>query len=250
MKTCLATLLLLCATTVAAASLDPTFTSGETLDFNLAWLGLTGGSMRMTIAPQPGDGTHYRITFIAVSSKSFARIFKVRDEIQSYVNRSDFSTVRFEKHLSERGRRKDDSTIIDERRKVATRRRPNKDTEVISVPNPVFDPVSLVYHLRTLDLTPGKTHRFEVFADGKVYTLVATVGARESLETPAGTFNTVAVEPKMIGGGLFRDEDSRLTIWYTDDDKHIPVRIRSEVKVGTITATLKATASGVMTIQP
>ena len=63
-------------------------------------------------------------------------------------------------------------------------------------------------------------------------------------------FDTVIVEPKMQGGGVFRDEDATLTIWYTDDARHIPVRIRSEVKVGTITATLRAIHVGITTIEP
>lgn len=227
-----------------------TFTAGETLDFDLTWLAISGGSLRMTIAPQPGDSTRYRITSTAASNKAFARIYSVRDEIASYVNRDDFSTVRYEKHLHEGGKHKDDSTLIDEARKTATRRRPGKDTQEFTVPRPVFDPLSLVYHLRQLDLTPGKVHRFDVFADGKVYLLEAAVTGRETLETPAGTFNTVSVEPKMLAGGLFRDDNSRLTIWYTDDARHIPVRIRSEVKVGTITATLRRMRAGVTSIEP
>jgi hypothetical protein len=183
------------------------------------------------------------MTSIAKSSSSFAFIFKVRDAILSIVNRSDFSTVRYEKHLNERGRKKDDTTTIDERRRTATRRRPNHDTEEILVPKPVFDPLSLVHHLRTLDLRPGNVHRFTVFADGKVYTLAANVARTETIGTPAGTFHTVVVEPKMVAGGLFRDEGS-LTIWYSDDARHIPVRIRSDLRVGSITANLRAVRSG------
>jgi hypothetical protein len=238
------------AASLQAADLRPAFSAGETLDFDLTWVVITGGSMRMTIGPQPGDGTHFRITSIAASSPSFAKIFSVRDAIESYVNRDDFSTVRYEKHLDERGRRKDDSTVIDERRRIATRRRPNHSTQEISVVKPVFDPLSLVYHLRELDLSPGKVHRFNVFADGKFYTLEADVTGRESVDTPAGTFQAVVVEPKMLSSGLFRDENSRLTIWYTDDVRHLPIRIRSGVKVGTITATLRAVRAGVTSIEP
>ena len=43
----------------------------------------------------------------------------------------------------------------------------------------------------------------------------------------------------MKGVGIFREEDSDLTIWYSDDARHLPVRIRSDVKIGTITASLK-----------
>lgn len=233
----------------AVADVQDIFVKGETLDFELTWLLVTGGGLRMTIGLVPNDPAHFRITSIAKSNSSFSFIFKVRDAMTSIVNRDDFSTVRYEKHLNERGRRKDDTTMIDERRKIATRRRPNHDTEEIIVPRPVFDPLSLVYHLRALPMEPGTVQRFTVFADGKVYTLEADIPRTETIGTPAGTFKTVVVEPKMLAGGLFRDEGS-LTIWYSDDPRHIPVRIRSDLKVGSITANLRAMRNGAANPEP
>ena len=212
------------------------FAAGETLQYNLQWLAISGGTMTMSIAP---EGSNLHITSVAESNKSFAKIYSVRDEIDSIVSAADFSTQRYTKHLSEGGKHKDDSTFIDESTKTATRKRPNKDPQEVTVPKPVFDPLSLVYHIRELDLTPGKVHRFSVFADGKVDTLEAQVTSRETIDTPAGKFNTIAVVPKMLGGGIFRDEDSKMTIWYSDDARHIPVRIRSELKFGSIIATLR-----------
>jgi hypothetical protein len=243
-------LLALAAAPIAAQSVvEKTFAAGETLDYSVTWLGLTGATARMTIAPAAGGG--FRLTSIAASTSGFARVYKVRDEIESIVS-SRFSTVEYRKHLDERGRIKDDHTKIDEGRLIATRTRPGRKTQEIRVTSPLFDPLSLVYHLRKLDLSPGKVHHFTVFADGKVYTLVATVVKRETLQTPAGKFRCVTVEPKMQGGGLYGDDDddSSLLISYSDDEFRIPVRIRSEVKVGTITATLKTIRSGVNGVEP
>lgn len=242
-------LILLLLASPAAAQVGNLFSAGETLDFELTWVGLSGGSARMTIGPLPSDPTRIRITSIARSSSSFAFLFKVRDVIESIVNRDDFSTLRYEKHLNERGRNKDDVTVIDERRRIATRRRPNKNTEEIIVPKPVFDPLSLVFHLRSLPLEPGTVQRFTVFADGKVYTLEAKITRRETLQTATGSFKTVVVEPKMLAGGLFRDE-GELTIWYSDDPRHVPVQIQTDLKVGAITATLKSVHTGVSDPEP
>src|SRR5581483_10507663 len=159
------------------------------------------------------------------------------------VARDDFSTLHYKKHLNERGKVKDDTTVVDEQGRIATRTRPKHTPQEVAVPRPVFDPLSLVYHLRALELQPGRTQSFTVLADGKVYKLDARVTGRETLQTPAGTFRTVVVEPRMLAGGLFKDEGS-LTIWYTDDARHIPVRIRSDVKVGSITASLRAIHGG------
>jgi len=232
----------------ASAQLN-NFAAGETLDYELNWVAINGGALRMTIGLVPNDPVHFRITSIAKTSSSFAFIIKVRDAITSIVNRDDFSTVRYEKHLNERGRYKDEVDTIDERRQIATRRRPNHDTEEISVPKPVFDPLSLVYHLRALPLRPGTVERFTVLADGKVYTLEAEVPRTETIGTPAGTFQTVVVIPKMISGGLFRGEGT-LILWYTNDARHTPVRIRSELKVGSITANVRAIHAGVSALEP
>jgi hypothetical protein len=223
---------------IASSAGAQTFLAGESLEYDLTWVGITGGTLRMSISP--ADGNRLRMTSIAESNSGFARIYKVRDEIESVASAGDFSTVEYRKHLNERGRIRDDQTIIDPVAKVATRTRPAHEAKTISITTPLYDPLSLIYHLRTLDLEPGNVHRFTVLADGKVYTLVATVLRRETIATKAGRLRCVTVEPKMIGGGIYGDqEQNRLLVSYTDDARHIPVRIRSEVKVGTITATLR-----------
>jgi len=224
------------ATTTPAAepkAAGDRFAGGETLDYTLSWLGVSGGSARMSIAPVAGL-PRFRMTSTMQSNSMFNLIYRVRDEVESVVDRVTFSTLLYHKKLNERGKRKDDLTVVDPVRKVATR----KGVQ-LSVSSPVFDPLSLIYHLRTLDLRPGSTIEFKVVADGKVYLLEASVGQRETISTDAGDFNTVVVEPKMESGGIFRDERNKLLIWYSDDPAHIPVRIRSEFKAGSITASLR-----------
>lgn len=225
---------------------EPLFSAGETLDYSLTWLRMSGGSARMTIAPVPADATKFRITSVAETSPSFSRFYRVKDEIETIVDRSTLSTLHFRKLLREGNRNRDVTTVIDPAKHLAVHR----GDEFTTVPTPVFDPLSLIYHLRRLDLTPGKVHRFPVFADGKLYTLEATVTRRDVLTTPAGTFRTVVVQPQMEAGGIFRDDKGKLTIWYTDDARHVPVRITSEVKIGTITATLRRVTAGASEVEP
>jgi hypothetical protein len=232
------------ATLTATNPLAETFGEGETLDYNLTWLRITGGTARMTISPMNGEPALLRITSVAKSSSRFSRIFRVHDQIESVVARGDFSTVKYTKNLDEGGDKATETTTIEEG--VATRMR--RKVRKFDVPRPVFDPISVIYYLRMLDLSPGKMHEMTLVADGKLYTVRARVTRRETLETPAGKFETVLVEPIMEHNGVVRKE--RLFIWYSDDERRLPVRIRTEVNFGAITATLRGSASGVRSTDP
>lgn len=234
--------LLLAATTAVSAPVETIYAQGETLDYTLAWMKVTGGVARMTIAPS-GDSL-YRITSLARSTGGISRLFKIRDEIETTVDRSDFSTISYVKRLDERGDKMLETTTIEDG--VATRKR--KKIKKIPVPRPVFDPISVIYYFRTLELAPGKSYELTLISDGKLYTVHARVIRRENVTTPAGTFSALLVEPEMVSAGVQREE--RLFIWYSDDERHLPLRIRTEVKFGSVTATLKSVSPGVTATDP
>jgi hypothetical protein len=230
------------ATTPASTPVEQAFARGETLDYNLTWLKITGGTGRLTIAPAGEE--NFRITSVAHSSPGFSRIFRVRDEIESTVARRDFSTVRYVKRLDEKDDKIEEVTTVEDG--VATRTR--KKVKKTRVPRPVFDPMSVIFYIRTLDLAPGKSYPLTLIADSKVYDVQARVVRRETIDTPAGTFATVVVEPVMTSEGKEREE--KLFIWYSDDERRIPVRIRTDVKFGSIVASLRSVQSGVSSIEP
>ena len=229
----------------AGNPLTQVYIDGETLDYDLVWLRITGGGARMTIAP--ADDGRYRLTSIGKSSKTFARIYSVRDEIETFVSRETFSTLHYRKLLKEGSNRKDETTVIDPSTHIATRR----GDEYIPVPPVVFDPLSLIYYMRGFPLKLGEVLKFTILADGKLRDVEAHVVRTETLDTPAGKFNCLVVEPHMEAAGIFReDAKSQMTIWYSDDWRHLPVRIRSEAKIGAITATLRSVASGTWSAEP
>lgn len=239
----LAAAILIAAAVLSGTPVEDDFDRGETLDYTLQWLRISGGVGRMTIAPA-GDN-RLRITSVARSTSGISRIIKFRDEIETVVQRDNFSTVEYHKRLDERGVKKNEQTLIADG--VATRTKGSK-TRLTKVPTPVLDPMSVIYYLRTVGVAPGQTHELTLIADGKVYTVHADVLRRENVTTPAGTFKTVVVEPRMESNGVERDE--KMTIWYSDDDRRLPVKIRTEVKFGAITATLSKVTSGVTSIEP
>jgi hypothetical protein len=222
----------------AAAHQRSLWEQGETIDYSLTWLRIVGGSARMVLEPMGGETI--RISSLAESSPFFSRIYRVRDYVESTIDLDGFSTLRFYKNLQEKNRHKEETTVVDASRGMATR----GDQEIAVTP-PVRDPLSLIYHLRTLDLTPGRKHHFEVLADSTVYSLETEVLRRETISSGLGRTACVVVEPKIRKGSSAQGEGgTRLLIWFTDDSRRIPVRIRTILSAGSITASLRSYAIG------
>ena len=69
------------------------------------------------------------------------------------------------------------------------------------------------------------------------FSLRVEIQGRETVVVPAGTFQTIRVEPKSTGSGLM---GKNLVLWLTDDARKIPVQIRSKLKVGTLVGRLRS----------
>jgi hypothetical protein len=85
--------------------------------------------------------------------------------------------------------------------------------------------------------------RLPVFDNGKSYVLEVRFRRRERLDLPeplGRKVPTVVVEPLLAEGtGLFAKK-GRLTIWLTDDERRVPVRMRSKVAIGSVSADLES----------
>lgn len=218
-------------------SLRQVWHTGETMEMTLSWLMVVGG--KAVIQAKAEGQNRYRFSSLATSNAFFSTIFKVRDEIESVVEGDSLSTLQYHKALQERSKYKEELTVVDPTRNIAVRK-----GKQVAITRPIYDPLSIIFLLRTLDLSVGKKYSFNILADGKVYPVEAVSLRSEMVTTEAGTFRTVLVEPKMAKGGIFRDENSRLLIWFSEDERHIPVRIRSDIPAGSITATLRAYRTG------
>ncbi|MBF0432529.1 MAG: DUF3108 domain-containing protein [Fibrobacteria bacterium] len=99
------------------------------------------------------------------------------------------------------------------------------------------DILSAFYFIRSQKLEPGLDFMLNAVSGKKKYELIVLCHKRETITVKAGKFKTIIVEPKVVGVGLFKAK-GKLRIWLTDDDRHIPVKMRSKIPVGSITAEL------------
>jgi hypothetical protein len=230
--------LLLALSLAPAASAQPVPESrppflGEKLRFAMSILGAAGGELTLSATETQLDGRPaWKFELSAISGEFLSKIFLVRDYLASWVDPKTFRSLRFEKHTVEGKRVRDDLIEFDYENKIAYR-----DGKPIPIEANTFDTLSSIYYIRLLDLNRSEPISLTVVSR-RLFPLSVVVKGRETVTTPAGTFKTIRVEPQgpegLIGKG------KTLTLWLTDDERKMPVQIKSKLKVGTLTGKLKA----------
>ncbi len=232
-------------TTIGARSrIDPPapgyrFPDGLTYVYAAEWRLWNAGTATLRFAA--GDMQH-RVFGTADSSGFVAVLYKVHDIFQSAFDPRTFCSATLSKHTEEGFHKRDTLIRFDYARRKSVldetnlRNREVKHTER-DIPGCVTDVVSAIFYVGSLPLLPGASYTFPLNDGGQTVNVTAKIEAREEIKTEAGTFRTVRVAPEADAGVV--KERGRIWIWYSDDERRVPVQIRARMFWGTLTFKLQ-----------
>ena len=214
---------------------------GERLVFSIDYGPVNAGEGTLEVRGVEKSAGHpcYVIESRAASNRFFSTFYMVRDKVTSFIDVHYLYSRFFAKRLREGDYRQNIEVRFDQDGGHAR----YADGRTFDTIRGVQDVLSAFYYVRTLDLAPGRTYEVTTHNVRKDYPLQVIVHRRERVKVPAGEFDCVVVEPKIIGEGLFQHE-GELTIWLTDDARRVPVLMKTRVKVGSIDASLKEYVPG------
>lgn len=107
-----------------------------------------------------------------------------------------------------------------------------------------LDDISFVYYVRSLPLEVGETYTLDRYFRDRGNPVVVKVVRTDTVEVPAGTFETIVVEPIIQTRGLF-GEGGEAEIHFSNDEHRILVQMRSRVPVmGSLSLHLKKVSYG------
>jgi hypothetical protein len=210
---------------------DGAIVVGEKLTFSVRYgLLRAGEAVLEVVGIEEIDGRPcYHVVSTAKSNSVFDKIYKVRDRVETWMDADFLYSRRFQKTLREGSYRRDQNIEMDQEHRLAR----YNDGRVVEFEHGAHDVLSAFYYIRTQELVSDREIWLESHADRKNYPLRVRVHGRERVETPAGTFDCLVVEPMLRTPGLFKHE-GKLTIWLTDDERRIPVLMKSKIPVGSI----------------
>lgn len=224
---------------------NSSFGPGERLTYDITYFGAKAGIAVMEVMEKTRlKGREvYHIVSTAQSNDFVSLFYPVDDRVESYIDVEGFYS-HFIKVKQHQGKRRREKVIsFDQTQHRAVQFKNNKE-KVFEVPPQVQDSLSSLYFFRvknTIDV--GHSVFIDVHESEKNWVLEIRGLARERVTTPVGTFNTIKVQAKVQYEGLFMDKGD-VFIWFTEDEKRIPVMMQSKIKIGSITAILSSRREG------
>ena len=164
------------------------------------------------------------------------RFYRLDDQLESWTGVDGLVSLRLLKTLNENGKvRVRDELIYPDSGFV---REVGRERTRPTVAEPLDD-AAFIYWVRTVDLEVGRTYRFERYYRADRNPILVEVLGREEQELPGGRKVQCLVLHPVIGSGNLMREKNDARLWLSDDERRIPVRIRTRQPFGTITLELK-----------
>jgi hypothetical protein len=228
---------------VAPSTTSPVnpFSPGERLSYDVSWADfIVAAELNIDTDDRRSfdgiEGYHVTVQARTVGLVSGLAL-KVNDVYESFIDRSTLKPFRAEKR-SRHGKKETQSSITIEKNtaKLGAGR-------TLELPDDTYDLAGLLFAIRGMDLTIGKSRTFTLIEDDKLYTIKVQPEGREKVSIPTGTYETVKVATSMVKG---RENDKlyNLRIFITSDARRLPVLITAEPSWGSVRVELTSVAGG------
>lgn len=218
--------------------------NGETLDYDIYWGAIYVGRSYLKIENTVDISSRpaWHIISETRSGSFLANFYKVEDRNESWMDVAGLYSYGYFKKISEGKHFFNEWVVFNGAGgryygKKMNRKRQVSDFEG-PLDRPVNDMLSAVYRIRTMQVAPDARVEMDVNTK-RNWRLTIKSGKREKISTGYGKKTCLLVEPMAGEEGLFvAKAGKRLLVWITDDELKVPMMLKAEVSIGSITAKL------------
>lgn len=227
----------------AGAGQRAPFTPGETLVYDVRWTLLSAGSLTLTLT-HDAPARAYRISAATQVAEALASLYALDYQAETVVDAGTLLPRRASVQQQEGRRRRTRITVFDQAARRAHFEQLGGRQADLDLPAGTHDALSALYTLRARPaLAAGARITLPVCDSGRLYTLEVGVARGETLDTPAGRFETWRLTP-VSRRSSGEAEQARLSMWLSTDQRRVPVRFDVELAVGRFEIVLREITAG------
>ena len=218
----------------AAAKALP-FQQGEKMIYRAKWGFIPAGEAVIEILPveSVSGAKAWHFVMTTTTNSQLDLFYKVRERHDSYMDTHLTRTLLYKKRNTGNHPR-DVIVTFDWLHGTASRANFGAVEKPISIMPGTSDPLGLFFVIRKHSLKTGKVLEFPVTDGSTNYAVKATVLGMERLTIDGKGYDTFVVIPDLqrLEKVFGKKEEPDLKIWFSADEKQVPVKIESKVVIG------------------
>jgi len=209
---------------------------GERLTYNVAFSNfVTAGHVELFVAARGSfygrDAVELQ-AHVETTGVVYAALFALNNDYTSFVDPTNGQPFRTQQVVREAARSADTSSEF------------NQPAGTAAIPDKLrsgqfpgtYDFLSAIYRLRALPLAEGSTYYLTVRSESQEYQVELKVKGHETIRTSVGSFNAIATQVRVANDSTANNY--RVQIYFTDDERHVPVLVSARTRAGDIRAEL------------
>jgi Protein of unknown function (DUF3108) len=214
------------------------FEIGEQFTYAISWLSISAGTAVMGVtAGTDSNRPLIKLVTTAQSRPTITKFFPVDNRVESMVDPETLLPAHFTFRRRE-GKKKEDIEYTFHQKEGTVTEIKGGSTETLPILPHTQDAISCLYYARSeLKPYPGSSLTMNVHHDKKNHTLEVLVEKIETIKGAWGTSETIRVLVVMPFEGIFLNQGN-IRVWFTNDARRIPLRMKAKVVIGSIVADL------------
>ena len=169
--------------------------------------------------------------------------FKVEDYYESFFDEKSIQPYKFIRNINEGGYTKNiEIDFYHEKRTALVNNKKKNEINEFSIESGVQDLISCFYYLRNFYPKNGvkmnESFNINMFFDSENYVFKLKYLGKEIINSKFGKIKCMKFRPFVQSGRVFEEQES-ITLWVSDDNNRLPIRLQADILVGSIKADLE-----------
>ena len=199
-----------------------------------SWGPIPAGDVTLEVlSKETIDGIEaYHFAMITKTNAAVDLLYKIRERQDSFVDSNMAHSILYKKRAESKHPR-EIIVNFDWDKYEAMHTNFGEKSPPIGILPGSFDPLALLFILRLQDLKENSVIEIPV-TDGHInYWVKATVGKRDIIELQGKMYHAFEITPDMdrLENIVGKSENPQLKVWYTADERKIPLRIISKLGI-------------------
>ncbi len=189
-----------------------------------------------------GDKSYFHLVIDGRTTGMVGVLYPLHDTYHAYTDKVTNLPIKAVRNVSEQSYKDHKVDLFDRTSRADSAIVTRENGEKVVLPKDVYDLVSLGYSLR-VQLSQTKFAKntlfsFPTYFNAEYFPFAVRYVGEEVVRTDFGKVRCHKFIPRIQKGDLFKENDA-VTIWFSADENHLPIRIEFKLFLGSMVCELK-----------